>query len=194
MKFDAFSAGVDPGGLRSKNEIRILLCYLLSSVDAQLTKGEIVAIMQENNLANYFEVVAVLSELIEKGTIAYEPDSGVCRSTDASRMIASQLDNVVPASVREHAVAAAVRLLARSRREQENRVEIHPIDRGYMVECHISGGEMDLMSFNLYVPDYRQAQLVKENFHRDPLAVYQMLLALITHNYDLAEGILRSSK
>ena len=32
MKQDAFSAGVEPGGLWHKNDIRILLCYILSSV------------------------------------------------------------------------------------------------------------------------------------------------------------------
>ena len=30
MKFDAFSAGITPGGLRSKNDIKLLICYILS--------------------------------------------------------------------------------------------------------------------------------------------------------------------
>ena len=34
MAYDAFTGGVEPGGLRSKDEIRILLCYLLASVPA----------------------------------------------------------------------------------------------------------------------------------------------------------------
>lgn len=194
LKFDAFSAGVEPGGLRSKNEIRILLCYLLSTVDAAFTKAEILSIMQENGLANYFEITDVLSELIEKKTIDFDPDTKSCRATDTARMIAKQLDNVVPSSVRERAVSAALNLLARTRREQENRVEIRKTEQGYNVECHISGGDMDLMSFCLYVPDHYQAQLVKENFHRDPEAVYRILLALVTRNFELADGILRSSK
>ena len=194
MNFDAFSAGVEPGGLRSKNEIRILLCYLFSTVDAAFTKGEILTIMQENGLANYFEITDVLSELIERGTLVPSEDGKGYRAAEDARLIARQLDNVVPASARERAVSASLNLLARARREQENRVEIHPTDRGYNVECHISGGEMDLMSFSLYVPDQHQAQLVKENFHRDPQAVYRMLLALVTRNFELADGILRSAK
>ena len=38
MKQDAFSAGVEPGGLWHKNDIRILLCYILASVGAPLSR------------------------------------------------------------------------------------------------------------------------------------------------------------
>ena len=34
VETDAFTGGIAPGGLRTKNDIRILLCYLLSSVGA----------------------------------------------------------------------------------------------------------------------------------------------------------------
>ena len=29
MEYDAFTGGVVPGGLRSKSDIRILICYML---------------------------------------------------------------------------------------------------------------------------------------------------------------------
>ena len=45
MEFDAFTGGVEPGGLRTKNQIRILICYLLSSVDAPLSRQDIIGIM-----------------------------------------------------------------------------------------------------------------------------------------------------
>ena len=38
MEFDAFTGGIEPGGLRSKDEIRILICYLLTSVSAPLSR------------------------------------------------------------------------------------------------------------------------------------------------------------
>ena len=52
MEFDAFTGGVEPGGLRTKNQIRILICYLLSSVDAPLSRQDIIGIMQDNGLSN----------------------------------------------------------------------------------------------------------------------------------------------
>ena len=63
MAFDAFSAGVEIGGLRSKNDIKILICYLLKSISTPLSEEDIVSVLQENNLANYFEVVSAFEDL-----------------------------------------------------------------------------------------------------------------------------------
>ena len=98
MDFDALTGGVEPGGLRVKNDIRLLICYLLSSINAPLSKQDIVQIMQENSLANYFEVMDSLSEMIQKGTIDTVPfnqlneqeDCVICN--DITRNIAKQLD------------------------------------------------------------------------------------------------------
>jgi spermidine/putrescine transport system permease protein len=36
MEYDAFSAGVKPGGLVSRDEIKILICYVMSKIDNSL--------------------------------------------------------------------------------------------------------------------------------------------------------------
>lgn len=191
MAFDAFTAGIDPGGLRTKNEIRILICYLLDSVGAPLAKEDIIAIMQDNGLANYFEVADAVAEMFDKGILCRNggnPDAFTL--SDNGKMIAKQLDTALPPSVRDKAVGAAIRLLAEAKRERENHVEFVKMDQGYHVICHISGGDMDLMSITLYVPDLYQANMVKENFHRSPETVYRMLLALVTGRNDMAAGLI----
>ena len=187
MEFNAFTAGIDPGGLRNKDEIRILLCYILSSVGAPLSKNDIVNIIQENGLANYFETADALAELTERGSIVHLEGTELYTAGDTARIIAKQLDTALPASVRTHALQAALNLLARAKREQENQVEIVKTDLGYNVICHISGGEMELMSFQLYVPDYKQAELVKKNFQTHPEIVYQVMLALVTDQDSLSD-------
>lgn len=192
MDFDAFTGGIEPGGLRSKNQIRILICYLLSSLDAPLSKSDIVNIIQDNGLANYFEVTDALAELIEKGNVIVSGEKDeLCSASSTARMIAKQLDRALPHVVRDKAVAAAINLLARTKRERENKVEITKTERGYNVVCHISGGDMDLMNFTLHVPDLYQANMVKHNFHQSPENVYRMLLALVTGNSEMAADILK---
>lgn len=191
MDFDAFTAGIEPGGLRTKNEIRILVCYLLSSVRAPLAKEDIIGIMQGNGLANYFEVADAIAEMSEKGLLLpAEGDARLYTVSESGKMVAGQLDTSLPSSVRNKAVGAAIRLLAAAKRERENRVEFVKVPYGYQVVCHISGGENDLMSFSLTVPDLYQAQMVKENFHRSPETVYRMLLALVTGCTDLAADLI----
>ena len=72
MEFDAFTAGIEPGGLRTKNDIRIMVCYILNSVKAPLSKENILNILQEKGLANYFEIT--VDELIGNDEISAKDD------------------------------------------------------------------------------------------------------------------------
>ena len=191
MPYDAFTAGIEPGGLRTKNEIRILICYLLDSVGVPLAKDNIIEIMQANGLANYFEVADAIAEMYEKGIIHHDDsDANALVLGNNGKIIAKQLDTALPPSVRSKAVGTAIRLLADARRQRENHVEFVKVDRGYHVICHISGGNTDLMKISLYVPDLYQANMVKDNFHRSPETVYRMLLALLTGRNDMAAGLI----
>ncbi len=192
MENNAFTEGIAPGGLRTKNDIRILLCYLLTSVGAPIRRDDIIRIMQENSLCNYFEVTEAIAELTEKGAFLTDPDDPQALTAGpAAREIAEQLNGAIPLSVRDKAVAAALNLLAQAKREKENRVVIKKTDAGYKVTCHISGGDVELMQFSLYAPDLYQARLIKHQFHSDPECVYRILLAAVTGNADLAEDSIR---
>ena len=89
------------------------------------------------------------------------------------------------------AVNGALNLLARAKRERENKVSIDKHGNGYHVTCHISGGKGDLMTITLYAPDLYQARVIKKNFHRNPEAVYQALMSLMTGNKDYLETVVR---
>ncbi len=195
MKYDAFAAGINPGGLRTKTEIRILICYLLSSVQEPLSKEALTAILTENGLANYFETAEALGDLAEKGILTVGKGQPRMYSAGGSaRMIAGQLETELPPTVRRRALCAAVSLLGKVKREKENTVEIRKTSRGFLVTCHISGGEEDLMSVSLRVPDRMQADLVRENFQRSPETVYRVFLALMTGDRTAAADLLKGGK
>lgn len=189
MEFDAFTGGVAPGGLRSKSDIRILICYLLKSVDAPLSGEDIIRVMQEKALANYFEVNDALSALVSLGNIRRE-ENGTYVLEPQGKSVADNLDVLLPLSVRDKAIAAAMSMLASAKIERENAVTTTRTDNGYNVSCHISGGDMELMNLTVYVPDLYQARVVKKNFHRDPQRIYSLLLAALTGDDELTKNIL----
>ena len=189
MEFDAFTGGVAPGGLRSKSDIRILICYLLKSVDAPLSGEDIIRVMQEKALANYFEVNDALSALVSLGNIRREED-GTYVLEPQGKSVADNLDVLLPLSVRDKAIAAAMSMLASAKIERENAVTTTRTDNGYNVSCHISGGDMELMNLTVYVPDLYKARVVKKNFHRDPQRIYSLLLAALTGDDELTKNIL----
>ena len=193
MQYDAFTGGINPGGLRSTTDIKLLICYILSSIKPGLSQNDMVSILVENELANYFESASAFNDLITNKNLYPVPDNpSLYTVTGTGRMIAGQLVATLPASVREKALSAAINLLAKIQREKENKVTIDKETNGYKVTFHISGGEIDLLCFSLYVPDLLQANLVKENFQNDPNKFYECTLALLTQNNDIVENALKT--
>ena len=191
----AFTNGIEPGGLRSIADIRILVCYILNSVKAPLSSENIIDICQQKSIANYFEVTDAISALESRGCISRIPEISNNTTTyyqveEAGKGIAENLDVALPRSVRDKALEAAAQMMSEAKIEKENKVEIERISNGYNVTCHVSGGSRDLMSFTLYVPDLYQARMVKRNFYRNPGETYKLILAAVTGNRDLAKSFL----
>lgn len=191
MAFDAFPQGVKPGGLLNRNDIKLLICYILSSIESGLSKKDIISVLQDNSLANYFESTDAFSELVENNIICCtDQENQFFSVTEAGKLIADQLEISLPVTVREQVLSATLNLLAKIKRERENTVEIKKLKNGYTVNCHVSGGLLDLMSINLYAPDIMQAKLIKHNFQKNPELVYDCVLALMTDNKDMVRKVL----
>lgn len=195
MAFDTFDEGIVPGGMRSKYEIRILICYLLNSIKEPVSKEIIVDSICEENLANYFETSSCFDDLIEKGNIIEEGSDGDIKTYTVSEngvMIANQLDTILAYTVKEKAYDCAINLLAQKKKERENSVEIVKTDMGYNVNCKISGGNLDLLSFSIFAPDMPQAQIIKKNFYENPTTFYKVILAMLTQNKESVGEALES--
>lgn len=199
MDNSAFTGGVEPGGLRTQGEIKLLLCYILKSADCDLSDGILMDVIQKNGLANFFEAKSALAELIEKGNILLVEEGDACcyRITDTGRMVAETLADTLPLSIRENAVNAALSVLHRGKIRQENRVVFHELEQGVEVECHITDREQDMMCIRLRLPDLLQANEVKRRFQQDPLAFYYVFTGMLVgekeiinealHRFDAAQ-------
>lgn len=74
----------------------------------------------------------------------------------------------------------AMRLLARQKHESENEVTIVPSDQGFQVICTIHDIDFDLMQISLYAPDEIQAEIIRQNFLKDPSGLYQSVIDRMT--------------
>lgn len=178
--YDAFTEGIEPGGLRNRNEIKTLICYLVSHLDTPITKGQLNDIICEEGLANYFELNQALSEVIENGNIqAADSDDPELYITEIGKQNTQTLEKDLPYTVRENALNAAVRLQTRLRREREHRIEITRLEKGCNITMSVLDGEDELMTVTIFVADYEQALSVKEKFLSDPVNVYSNIVALL---------------
>ncbi len=181
MAFDTFDEGISPGGMRSKNEIKTLICYLFNSVKENMDKDLIVQSVLKQGLANYFETSSAFDDLVNNGNLVLaDDDSNQYALSENGIIIANQLDSTLAYSVKEKALNCALTLLAQKKTERENSVEITKNENGFTVNCTISGGNIELFSFNLYAPQMEQALIIKKNFLENPSKVYKVMLALMT--------------
>ena len=84
---DAFSAGVEPGGLYTVQEIKILICYMLLGVGEPLPRDAITDILAGDGMANFFEITAAIDELTRQGHLTEQDD--LVSPTDTGRQVAS---------------------------------------------------------------------------------------------------------
>lgn len=191
---DIFSEGVAPGGLKDADEIKILICYLLKSVNRPLSFNNLNEILQHDGLCNYFGFASALHELLVSGHVDLkkQDNEDLYKTTSLGVETAKLFERRLPASVREKAVNAAVRLLARIKRESENRVEIEKnASSGFYVTCNVLDMGDTLMSVKLLVADQAQAQAVKSRFQASPETVYKGMLALMTGDAAAAAELIK---
>ena len=100
---------VEPGGLRTSGEIKILICYLLGAVKTPLLRRWIDQVFLEHSLANYFDVADALGDLVANGSIESVPQDGeeAYALTESGRSSAALLETTLPFTVREKAVKSA---------------------------------------------------------------------------------------
>lgn len=179
MYYEAFSAGVEPGGLRNTKDIGILICYMLTYINKPFKYDDIVSLIQLNGIANYFEINSAISELVKNNNVVYTDETKeYIEVTKEGKLISHQLSSELSLSVRQKAVSAILDLSERRQIEKENPVEISKVEGGgFNVNIRITDGIRDLMSLTLFVPDRADANAVKRNFYEKPQRLYSVMLA-----------------
>ena len=189
MIHDTFSAGVEPGGLHSHHEIKILICYMLNGVREPLPRTAVLDILSGDGMANFFDASAAIDDLVQRGNLA-ESESGLLSVTDTGRHAANTLADMIPFTLRDRSVSAGLRLLARQHSERENSAEVFQNENGVWVVRCVVGSASPLLTFDLTVGDELQAHYVRDRFLNDPLLLYQSMIAMLTGGvkYDAANN------
>lgn len=177
---DVFAAGVEPGGLKSAQEIKILLCYILHTVGQPIPRDEVTEIITAGGMANYFDTEEAIEELLRLQHLV-EGDDRRIATTVTGGQIGESLSVRIPYTLRDRSVKMALQMLKRRQVEKENKVEIRPVDEGgYEVVCTVQDQGRALLTVSLPVADSMQAEQIKEQFLQDPSLLYRSNLAILT--------------
>ena len=151
----------------------------MDTIGTAIGKDDLIDIIQENGLANYFEVSSALSELIKLNNVKYcDENSKTIEITENGTMVSDQLSSELTESVKEKAVCAAFERIEARKIERENPVVISRAEGGgYFVNLRINDGTRDLMSLDLFVSTSSEANRIKKNFYNNPELLYSVVLS-----------------
>lgn len=178
MEMDAFTAGVEPGGLNSTKDIKILCCLLLNCVNQPVQHEQLVEALTVSGLVNYFEVASAISELLLMGNIVQD-ENGYAISQSGIE-IANTLGNDLPLSVREKAFLELKDLIDYESKSKQINVQIDEADGFYKVTCVLKDDYSgELYSTSLTVPDRKTAISIRRNFVSHSEELYRITTEIL---------------
>lgn len=191
MSTNTFSYGVEPGGLRKRGEIKILVCYIFSVADMPFSIDQLAEVLIETGAANYFEAGQAVSELYAIGNIeAVTDQNGIDRYllSENGRVYLDKLAGELPLSLRERTGAAAKKVLATVRAKKENVAKVEKCDGGYMLTCSVMDREKELLTIRILVSGDSEAARMKDRFINNPTVFYKTVVSLMTGDISLCQN------
>ena len=183
LRFDAFTAGIKDGGLRSVASINLIVCYVIANIKEKVTAQNIIDTMDEGMIANHFEVSNAISKLKSQGVISENRD-GSLELNGSDKAMIDLVEKDLPLTLRDKSIKICQRLIAKETYQRENKAEITTCDGGYNVTLHVSDKNNDFMSLTLFAATLTQAEVIKEKFITNPVRVYENLIDSIFSNED----------
>ncbi len=180
---DALTQDIGIGGIRSKYGIRILMCYVLKNVNGTVSRNAFTEILRKAELVNYFEIGPALDSLKENGLVELieKDDDDYFIITDEGRSVAEKLQIEIPKVSREKALSVAFSVVARERLKGIVDYKIEKAEDGCYVICTVTDNGELMMQTKLFAADYMQAELVGENFLKNPEKLYSGIIDALTH-------------
>ncbi|MBQ9937067.1 MAG: DUF4364 family protein [Oscillospiraceae bacterium] len=179
-----FMQNVRKGGPSTLFDIKVVLCYLLNSLDAPISADDLFLIVQSEQLINYFELMSAISELCKGGQIetSFNEKGEECYAISKhGASLVADLEASIPMNLKHRVVSAAIRMFAFKQNAKENKVQITASENGgYILSVEVPGMPEPLCKLSLYFADRIQAEVAKDNFLENPTLVYTSVLVALT--------------
>ncbi len=182
MEKDALTAGVSEiGGLFTTAEIRVLICYIFSSIGSAVPGNLLANTLHYEGIANCFEVNDSIDYLCKNGqleAVSQEDDTYII--TKSGKDVAETLKTSLSVVVKERAYNAALKMYSRFKNAKETDIKISREDDKTFITCSAFDNDTPFMSVKLLVSDEEQAIHIKEKFLNNPTEIYSTIIDLLT--------------
>ncbi len=170
--------------LRTKDDIKIFILYLLDNVGVPLELEDINDMARQDDFVKSIDFMECFMELIDvENIIMYKTEDGNAPKymiSEKGSSVVSILKDNLSGYIRARSVKSAMRYLSFKKRGAtlESNVEKEGENMRFTGKIKENGSEMFNFSF-LLENDY-QIQLMKHNFEEDPERVYKAFMSILT--------------
>lgn len=181
----------EPWKLKNISDIMVLICYVLKTVRKKVPTGIVIASIEGEGIADYFDIAEALAKLKEVKCIDVITENGedFAMLTDLGWESSTELETSVSVFVRKKAAKAALKALYRLKTEHENRVEIKKEGDSVFITCDVLEGDKLLLSQTVRCGDIYQAERIRDQFLATPSLIYRGTLALLIGDIDSIGGL-----
>ena len=172
-----------PGFIREEKDVMYLILYALRFFPFPISESDLMDVVLIDEGFGYFEFRAAFLHLLERRFVSSIEENGepmysiTAEGAQAIEVLASGL----PFSVRDKAERAALRVIAKIRRDASVRASHRENPDGtYTVQLKICDDQSDQLSVEVLAMTRRQCELLEDNFRRRAESLYHELLLLLS--------------
>ncbi|MEE0858353.1 MAG: DUF4364 family protein [Acutalibacteraceae bacterium] len=195
MSFDVLYSnskeGVAPGGLRDKEQIKVLICYIMHETDVPVTSDFMCGILQKCGSANYFEASNSFAELVANGQLVKcNEELNLYTLDESGKFVVKNLADELPSALKDNTLKKYKHYLHQYDIKQQNNVQLKTKNNRTYIECTVNDGDNPLLTVDMYMPNAEQASLVRNVFYNNTDVIYQAVVALMTGDKKTALNVI----
>ena len=172
-----------PGFIREQKDVMYLILYALHFFPVAISESDLMDVVLIDDGFGNFEFRAAIQHKLERKYVASVKDDGedlYILTPDGGKAI-EVLASSLPLSVRDKAERAALRVIAKLRRDASIKAShCKNPDDTYTVQLKICDRQSDQLSVEVLTMTRRQCELLEDNFRRRAESIYHELLLLLS--------------
>ncbi len=173
------------GFIRDEADLKYLILFALRFFPYAITETDLLDAVFVDEAFGYFEFSQAFADLQADKFVSCLESVGEKQYllTPAGSEIIAEMASSLPRSVRDKAEQAALRIIAKARRDasiqashQENK------DGTFTVDLSVLDGEKHLLRLSMMVYTARQCTLIEQNFKQHAENIYAQILSVVSNN------------
>lgn len=171
------------GFIREEQDIKYLVLFALRFFPFAIPEADLLDVVLIDDAFGYFEFSQAFSDLLEQKFVSSVDSQGETYYllTPAGEEIIAVMADSLPLSVRDKAEKAALRVIAKTRRDASIRADhTENADGSYTVTLKVCDGAAEQFSLSLMVYTARQCTLIESNFREHAEQIYSQILSSIS--------------